>query len=148
MRISTVIGCNLPMTGTISAWVERDGGEALDALCCRIAADILRTRGMRSRFLADFHLAEPVWDMLLDLYVAEAKGRPVSVLDLAIAAAVPRSTGVRWVGTLVAEGKLKRHDDPLDGRRSWLTLSAEAKAALENYLVAMAKACSPDRKVS
>ena len=127
-----------PTTGALALWQCDEEQSSLDDACLDIAAGILRTRLMRARYLADYSLAEPVWDMLLDLYVAEARGRRVSVLDLAIAVGVPRSTGLRCVARLVAEGKLERCGDPRDKRRTWLTLARQARADLHNYLTALA----------
>ena len=62
--------------------------------------------------------------------------------DLAIAAGVPRSTGVRWVANLIAEGKLQAEADAADGRRTWVTLSPASRAALEKYLHEAARAGS------
>lgn len=133
MRIDPLLPVNAPLLATLEHWAVARGEGAPPNLGRHVAADILRTRGLRRRYLPDFHLADPVWDMLLDLYVARARGQRVSILDLAIAAGVPRSTGVRWVNNLVAAGQLERHDDADDGRRSWVTLSPASLDALDRY---------------
>lgn len=136
------LATNAPLPSTLARF-EHAAGEAPDReVCRRVATDIMRTRNLRHRYLIGFHLADPVWDMLLDLYVAEAKRSPVSISDLAIAAGVPRSTGVRWVANLISEGKLQAEADVADGRRTWVTLSPASRAALEKYLHEAARAGS------
>lgn len=134
MRIDIILQSNAPLPGTLARWQAVARAVPPSDACRSIANDIVRTRRLRHRHLSDFHLADPVWDMLLDLYVAEARGRQLSISDLALATMVPRSTGVRWVGSLIAEGKLQRHADSDDGRRSWVTLSDATRGALERYL--------------
>jgi len=111
-----------------------EGDVPMQALCRQIAVQMLRARVLRQRLLRDLPGSDPAWDMVLDLYVAEGVGRPVSVSDLALAAAVPRSTGLRWVALLVEEGHLERECDPHDGRRSFVKLSEHTRAVLDRYL--------------
>lgn len=78
--------------------------------------------------------ANPVWDMLLDLYVAEATGRRVSVSDACIAAAVPQATALRWLNMLDQRGLVIRTADQTDRRRWWMTLSDAGVALVERML--------------
>jgi len=98
-----------------------------------VASADLWSRQVRSRYFDGFHLGDPVWGILLDVYVAEAREQRSSVTSLSLAASVPRSTGLRWVNVLIQEGKLIREPDVQDRRRHWVRLSAEARAALESY---------------
>ena len=56
---------------------------------------------------------------------------PVSIL--CIAAAVPATTALRWLKTLVQEGIFVRRADPHDGRRVFVELAPEASRALRRY---------------
>lgn len=56
---------------------------------------------------------------MLDLYVAQAEGRKISIKSLAVAACVPPTTAMRWVRYLVAEQIFARETDA-DDRRSAL----------------------------
>lgn len=106
---------------------------AVSDLKLTVASADLWSRQVRSRFFDGFHLGDPVWGILLDVYVAEARGQRSSVSSLSLAASVPRSTGLRWVNVLVEEGKLIREPDRQDRRRHWVRLSDKARAALDSY---------------
>ena len=43
---------------------------------------------------------EPAWDIPLDLYIAYAENKPVSVSSACIGSASPPTTGLRWLGVL------------------------------------------------
>ncbi len=70
--------------------------------------------------------ADPAWDMMLDLFVAYVEGRQTCVSSVCIAAAVPPTTGLRWITKLVEEGVFERHEDALDRRRTYVALSSKA----------------------
>lgn len=95
--------------------------------------DVLLARRLRSRFLPDDLFADPAWDILLDLLRAELAQHRVSVSSLCIAAAVPPTTGLRWLSTLVERGLVCRRADPRDARRIFVELSPGASAALRCY---------------
>ena len=82
---------------------------------------------------------EPAWDMLLDLYVAGAEGKRVSVSSACIAAAVPTTTALRWIDSLKRRGFVDRTNDPVDRRRSFLSLSEKGTKAMELFFQARAK---------
>ena len=71
--------------------------------------------------------------MLLDLLQAEISQLRVPVSSLCIAAAVPATTALRWLKTLVQEGVLVRRADPHDGRRVFVELAPESSQALRRY---------------
>lgn len=104
-------------------------------LCKRVAGDIVRSRTLRHRLLTGIRLAEPNWDILLDLYLSERKGLRVSICDVAFIAGVSRSTGARCVASLIASGALEGVADEQDGRRTWISLSPHMKAVLEVYFL-------------
>ncbi|ATY31203.1 helix-turn-helix domain-containing protein [Sphingomonas psychrotolerans] len=138
MRVHITLPTNAPFQAT-ATWGTAESEASESEWCGRVAADIARSRGLQRRLLADFHMADPVWDMLLDLYLSERKGVRVSISDLALAAGVPRSTGVRWVGNLIETGTLSSEPDACDGRRTWVELSPESRAALERYFLEVAR---------
>lgn len=84
-------------------------------------------------FEADI-FAEPAWDMLLDLYVQSYEARSVSIHSLCIAAAVPQTTALRWIGRLDALGLIDRSPCPHDARVVYVVLSARGLALMERYL--------------
>jgi len=95
--------------------------------------DVLRARRLRSRFFPEDLFADPAWDMLLDLLYAELSHHRVAVSSLCVAAAVPPTTALRWLNTLVKHGLAVRREDPHDGRRVFVQLAPHASAALHRY---------------
>jgi len=94
---------------------------------------VLRARRLRSRFFPSDLFADPAWDMLLDLLYAELAHHRVAVSSLCVAAAVPATTALRWLNTLVAQGLAIRRNDPHDARRVFVELAPQASASLRRY---------------
>ena len=84
---------------------------------------VIRARRLRARFFPEELFADPAWDMLLDLLQAELSHLRVPVSSLCIAAAVPATTALRWLKTMVGEGLFVRRADPHDGRRVFVELA-------------------------
>lgn len=102
----------------------------------RIRAHI-KARRNRERFFAVELLADPVWDILLDLSAARLEERPVSVSSLCIAAAVPTTTALRTIRMMVDRGMLVRRSDPSDARRSFIAMTPPSAKAMEGCLEAV-----------
>lgn len=96
----------------------------------------IRQRRMRERFFGGALFADPAWDILLDLRLAALEGRRVAVSSLCIAAAVPATTGLRWIGLMTEKGLLARVADPADGRRVFVALSPAADLAMARFCAA------------
>lgn len=94
---------------------------------------VIRARRLRTRYFADHLFADPAWDMLLDLLQAEITQLRVPVSSLCIAAAVPATTALRWLKTMVEEGIFVRRADPHDGRRVFVELAPATSEALRRY---------------
>jgi len=94
---------------------------------------IIRARRLRARYFSEELFADPAWDMLLDLLQAEIAQLRVPVSSLCIAAAVPATTALRWLKTMVSNGLFIRRADPHDGRRVFVELAPEASMALRRY---------------
>ena len=94
---------------------------------------VLRARRLRARYFDEELFADPAWDMMLDLFEAELSQRRVSVSSLCVAAAVPATTALRWLKSMVQKGLLIRHADPFDARRVYVELSPKASEALRRY---------------
>jgi DNA-binding MarR family transcriptional regulator len=94
---------------------------------------IIRARRLRARYFSEELFADPAWDMLLDLLQAEISHLRVPVSSLCIAAAVPATTALRWLKTMVSEGLFIRRADPHDGRRVFVELAPHASNALRRY---------------
>jgi len=94
---------------------------------------IIRARRLRARYFQEDLFADPAWDMLLDLLQAEIAQLRVPVSSLCIAAAVPATTALRWLKTMVQQGLFIRRADPHDGRRVFVELAPQASRALRSY---------------
>ncbi len=94
---------------------------------------IIRARRLRARYFSDELFADPAWDMMLDLLYAELSHQRVSVSSACTAAAVPATTALRWLSTMVQKGLFVRHADPLDARRFFVELAPETSMALRRY---------------
>lgn len=120
-------GKSPPMT------LSRSKGAAL-ANRLVLAKFLLALRRARTRFLDAELFGEPAWDILLDLYVAHCEARAVTVSSAALAAAVPQTTGLRWVTLLSDTGRVCRHPSTDDGRMVFVSLSETAREAMDAYL--------------
>lgn len=114
--------------------VGGDGAGSTNDRLVAAAHEEVRRRSDRRLVLGPDLLAEPAWDMLLDLYLAQEAGRSVAVSSLCIAAGVPTTTALRWVRILEKEGLLLRERDRDDGRRSFVKLSAPAREKIDLLL--------------
>jgi len=94
---------------------------------------VIRARRLRSRYFPEDLFADPAWDMLLDLLQAELSHLRVPVSSLCIAAAVPATTALRWLKTMVADGLFVHRSDPHDGRRVFVELAPDTRNALNRY---------------
>jgi DNA-binding MarR family transcriptional regulator len=101
---------------------------------------VIRARRLRSRYFSEELFADPAWDMMLDLLQAEIAQLRVPVSSLCIAAAVPATTALRWLKTMVAQGLFLRRSDPHDGRRVFVELSADTSRALRTYFAEVGQA--------
>lgn len=79
---------------------------------------------------------EPAWDILLDLYIAHAENKPVSVSSACIGSATPATTGLRWLSVLADEGLVLRENDPEDQRRVLVRLTSVGIAAMDRFFEA------------
>ncbi len=100
------------------------------------AKALYRARRQRERYFDTLTgaFSEPAWDLMLDLFIAGREGRRVSVSSAAIAADVPSTTALRWIGMLEGEGIIVREADIVDRRRSWLRLGEAASLQMERYI--------------
>src|SRR6185503_13969819 len=109
-----------------------------DAVLCRLAKEIVRSRRQREKIFGADLFGEPAWDILLELYAAGLGQQKLSVSGACYASAVPHTTGLRWVLKLEKDGWIRRVNDPFDGRRSWVELTEEALAAMRKHLIQLA----------
>lgn len=98
------------------------------------ARQILTGRKERDRYFDPILFSNPAWDILLTLYVADAEGRSVTVLDSCTASIVPQSVALRWLGYLKQEEMVIEIPDPARPRRTLICLSNQARLTISSYL--------------
>jgi DNA-binding MarR family transcriptional regulator len=101
----------------------------------QFARYLIASRRRRESCFEALDFGEPVWDMMLDLYISQVEQRAVSVSSLCMASAVPSTTALRWIAVMEAAGLFVRQRDPADGRRAFLRLSLELAGRVETHLV-------------
>ena len=94
---------------------------------------VIHARRLRARYFPEELFADPAWDMMLDLLQAEIAQLRVPVSSLCIAAAVPATTALRWLKSMVGQGLFIRRADPHDGRRVFVELAPDTSRALRRY---------------
>lgn len=115
------------------SWLSAGPGEA-----ARMIRRMIRRRRLRNEIFPLELFADPAWDILLELTVARLEGAPVPVSSLCIAAAVPTTTALRWINTMIDAGWLARRSDPKDRRRVLIELSPEGWQLMSNYFARLA----------
>ena len=102
------------------------------------ARQILAGRRQRERYFDPMLFSNPSWDILLNLFVADAEGQPASVLDCCTSSSVPQGVVVRWLGYLKQEEMVIETPDPAHPRRTLIRLSEPPRLAIAAYLGSLA----------
>jgi len=98
------------------------------------AQTIIKRRRERERLLGADLFSDPVWDMMLDLFVSARIPKRVSVSSLCIAATVPATTALRHLKVMESRGIVIRTKDHLDQRRLYISLTAEWDEKIDQLL--------------
>ena len=113
-----------------------------------LAQQLLRERQARHAHIPSAFLGEPVWDMLLDLFVADEAGTKVCVGSACLASGVPSTTALRHIKSMERAGLVERHANPNDKRTRYLKLSAAGREMMVSLLRSLAGSLEgPDRRV-
>ncbi len=78
--------------------------------------------------------SDPAWEMMLDLAVAEACDRPISVTSLCIASGAPTTTALRRIDELRQAGLLDKMPDARDKRRIVVRLTPLGRERMEAFV--------------
>ena len=98
------------------------------------ARQIIAGRKQRDRYFDPMLFSNPAWDILLNLYVADAEGRAITVLDSCTVSTVPQGVALRWLGYLKQEEMVIEAPDPGRPRQTLLRLSDQTRLTISSYL--------------
>ena len=93
-----------------------------------IVKRLISERRQRGTFFPGELFADPAWELLLALTLAQAQGRRTSITTLCNQVEIPASTALRWIAKLTDQGLFIRRDDETDKRRKFIELSPHAYA--------------------
>ncbi len=93
----------------------------------------IQLRRLRKSHFGTAQMSGAVWDMMLDLMLANANGRTLSASDLATGAGVPLSSGLRMIAALEGAGLARRSIDERDRRRSIVRLTEAGAGKMASY---------------
>jgi hypothetical protein len=74
------------------------------------------------------------FNLLVDMYLSESKGRRVSVGDACLASRAPQTTALRAIQMLVEDGTIERTGDASDNRRKLLLLTAKGREQVVRFI--------------
>lgn len=106
----------------------RAGGEDDRLAICQM---LILQRKLASDIVGQSLSANPVWDMLLELYAAEREGRLLYIWPLSVAGNIPISSAHRKIDLMVQKNMVVRTTDESDRRRVGIALSAGFSEKLE-----------------
>ncbi|GGJ41170.1 hypothetical protein GCM10011393_09240 [Sphingopyxis bauzanensis] len=109
-------------------------GDAAELRALRNAEITFRRRILRNQLLGGSeHFGEPAWDIILDLFIHEAKGQRLSMSALCVTAAIPTSSAMKLIQRMCDDGILERSPDLADGRRSLINIAPAVSHRLRAY---------------
>lgn len=97
------------------------------------AEAILRVRRARERLLGRAVIGEPVFDLLLCLYVRSGQTE-TSLTSLAKPAGVPYSSAIRWISYLNDKGLVECTESRTDRRATCVRLTVYGRAVMDELL--------------
>lgn len=95
---------------------------------------VVAARVDRDQIFKSDAFSDPAWDMLLDLAMAEASGRCVSVTSLCLASGVATTTAMRRMDDLQEADLVERFPDSNDRRRTLVRLTETGRARMHAFL--------------
>src|SRR4051794_7061541 len=99
-----------------------------------LIAKIIGARQKRTTLFGASLFADPAWDTMLELFLAELEGRKLATTELGCKSNVPSTTSLRWTEKLEADGWVHRVPDRHDLRRVFVELSAKGSEAMRVWL--------------
>lgn len=122
------------LRGRLSGQGKSKGPEAEQPNYVDLLRHLLKARERRARMFDAALVAEPAWDMLLDLALARLSGERLSVTSVCIGSRAPMTTALRRIDDLTNLGLAQRSPDPNDARRRFVELTDKGLEQLLRYL--------------
>ena len=119
-------------TKVVTAPLSGSPSDRIEKILCQARA----LRRLRNRYLADDRLAEPAWEMVLELYKAHLAGMKLSVTNIGGVIDVPMTTALRRINDLERARIIIRTPDGRDRRRAIIELSPLGHRSVESFLEA------------
>lgn len=94
---------------------------------------VRNSRARRTQFFSGKLFSDPAWDILLELYAAELAQHRIAIGAVSVSAAVPETTGLRWINALEQRGLVSRQHDPFDARRVYVRLTEIGMSCMNGY---------------
>jgi len=129
-RVANLLRCTVPETTSKVAQIL----DSENAAAIARVKSMIKARRIRERFFPGHMFADPAWDILLNLTLAELECRRVSTSQLCQVAAVPATTALRWIQNMTDNGMLQRRPDSFDARRAFVELTQSALNSMIQYL--------------
>jgi hypothetical protein len=101
----------------------------------RAAHRAWKARRERQRLFGDLIVADPAWDMLLDLFIARIEGRQVTVGNLSSAIESSDGTILRWAAQLIEARLVSSTVNPMDQSDRHLALTDEGLNLMCDYFL-------------
>ena len=127
-KVAEARGCSTPEA--ISALEDAAGRRPPARTLFEYAARVHELRIARDRRLDTRAFRDPAWEMVLDLLVAQDRGRDSCISDLCASSGVPATTALRHLERLERQGMVTRQADDRDNRRSLIRLNPEKRAGV------------------
>lgn len=101
----------------------------------RAAERVYQDRKKRSDFVgSDEIFGEPAWDILLDLFIRQAKDEEVSFRSACLHASGPDHTTIRWLKVLEKHNLVSFYKDESDDSKHFVHLSPAGYEGMLRYL--------------
>lgn len=92
-----------------------------------------RQRRSRAEFLPEELFSEPAWDILLDLFIHECRGKMTPTTSACIASNVAPTTALRYLDILDNLGLIYRSRSDRDNRLRFVRLTNVGRLAMTEY---------------
>lgn len=116
-------------------WISRAGRIERQALTLAQVAILIRDKAnRRTHHIPQEFIAEPAWQMLLELFIQFAGGADVSTKSLCIVSGVPDTTALRVIERMENANLIERSQSLVDKRVTLVKLTRHGVVAVGSYL--------------